>query len=271
MTILNLIRPVSLAALIGLVPIVGQTDSTFTQKSPHFGDRGWDVNLGIGIGVASDSIYKRNDDDREKGIYIPLTATWYGESFHFTADEREGLLLGYTIAKTANWAVDGLLSPRFFGPIDNELLDHLDDRNGDFHAGVRYTLYGDDNVIKLEVSKDISNTHDGFILSASYEQEWQVKNWIVRGSASAAFISEDMIDYYFNVSGDEATVAFPAYNGSASRLAYISASTEYPINENWIFKTQIAHIIPGDEIKDSPITSDKESWSAGTAGVTYKF
>ena len=259
------------AVLLATVSQFSVADATITHDNPHFGDKGWEVSVGIGVLSATDSIYQRDDDDYEKGIYIPLDLTWYGENFHFTADEKEGLLLGYTLARNNNWALDGILSPRGAGPFDNDLLEDLDDRDIDFHAGVRYTQYGEDNVIKLEASKDISNTHDGFILSASYEQEWQIKNWIVSGGVGIGYVSEDMIDYYFGVNNSEATADFPQYDADETTIASISARAEYPVNENWVFNTQLTHAFLGDEITDSSITTNDDGLTVFTTAMVYQF
>ena len=259
------------ATLLSTASQASMADSTITHDNPHFGDKGWEVSVGIGVLSATDTIYQRDDDDYEKGIHIPLNLTWYGERFHFTADEEEGLLLGYTLARNNNWAIDGILSPRGAGPFDNDLLEDLDDRDIDFHAGVRYTQYGDDNVIKLEASNDISNTHDGFILSASYEQEWQIKNWIITSAAGIGYVSEDMIDYYFGVDSSEATAEFSQYEAEETTITTLSVKAEYPVNENWVFNTQLTHALLGDEITDSSITTNDDSLSVFTTAMVYQF
>lgn len=254
----------------GAIHHSSQAESAIT-KNPHFGDKGWDISLGLGVFSASDSLYQRDDDDNQKGVFIPLELTFYGDNFHFTLDENEGLLLGYTVMKNEDWAIDAILSPRFVGPEDNDLLDHLDDRDPDLHAGLRYTFYHNKNRLQLEVSQDISDTHDGYILSASYEKEWQARNWLFTGGITAAYISEKMTDYYFNVSDAEATVQFPAYNADDTTLAVVEIRAEYPINEHWVFNTHLAVLKFGEEVLDSPISSDKSSLSVITTDISYHF
>jgi len=270
----------SLSILTSSVLILGASmsvvaDSRLIDNSPHFGEVGWEVSLGVGVFSATDNtnIYKRDDDEFENGIFIPLDASYIGERFYFKTDEFEGLLLGYTLTQDQNWAIDAVLSPRFIGPADNDLLEDadLDDRDPDLHAGLRYSLYFNDSLIRLDVSKDIANTHDGYILSASYDKEWQLRNWVVTGTAAVAYISEDMTDYYVGVDSDEATSKFPVYQAEGAVLTGLSLGAEYPINEDWTFNTLLSYLVLDDEIEDSPITNDDGEIAAISTSVRYHF
>ncbi len=254
------------------------TQSTFAQSklidnSPHFGEQGWEVSVGAGLISASDNIdiYKRDNDDYEEGFYVPLDASYIGESFYFKANELEGLILGYTLMQNQAWALDALLSPRFIGPIDNDLLDDLDERDPDLHAGVRYSLYFDDSLIRLDISKDIANTHDGHTVSASYVKEWQLKNWLVSGTASTAYVSEKVTNYYYGVNASEATSQFPVYNAEDTFITSLSINAEYPLDESWTFNANLLYVFLGDEIKDSPVTIDDNDLSAVSTSLRYHF
>ena len=255
--------------------ITAAADSQLIDNSPHFGETGWEVSLGAGIFSATDNInlYKRDDDDLENGFFVPLEATYIGERFYFKADEVQGLVLGYTLTQDQNWAIDAVLSPRFAGPIDNDLLEDadLDDRDPDLHAGIRYSMYFDDSLIRLDASRDISGTHDGYILSAAYDHEWQIRNWLVTGTASVDYISKDMTDYYVGVDRDEATGQFPVYQAEGAVITGIALDAEYPLNENWTFNTVLGYLILGDEIEDSPITNDDGKLAMISTSVRYHF
>lgn len=260
--------------LLGL-PIMhtALAQSQLIDSSPHFGEPGWEVSLGAGLFSASDNIniYKRDDDDYEEGFFVPVDASYIGESFYFKANELEGLLLGYTLLQNQNWALDALISPRFLGPIDNDLLDDLDDRDPDLHAGVRYSVYFDDSLIRLDISKDIANTHDGHAISASYDKEWQLKNWLITGTASAAYISEEVTDYYYGVDNGESTTQFPVYRAKGALITIFAIGAEYPINENWTFNANLLYTLLDDEIKDSPISIDDNELSEVSTSLRYHF
>jgi len=255
--------------------LTATADSQLVENSPHFGETGWEVSIGAGIFSASDNtnLYKRDDDDLENGFFIPLEASYIGERFYFKADEVEGLVLGYTLTQDQNWAIDAVLSPRFTGPIDNDLLEDadLDDRDPDLHAGLRYSRYFNHSLIRLDASRDISGRHDGYILSAAYDHEWQIRNWLVTGTASVAYISEDMTDYYAGVDRDEATSQFPVYQADSAFITGFALDAEYPLNEDWTFNTLLGYFILDDEIEDSPITNDVGELAMIFTSVRYHF
>ncbi len=147
----------------------------------------------------------------------------------------------------------------------------MNKRDIDLHAGIRYTQYLDDSLYKIEVSNDISGAHSGSIFSATYEKEWQQKNWIITGLVSAIYVSEKMADYYFGVSSSEATAEYPVHKVDANLLLGLGAKAEYPINENWVFKAAVSHLISDGEVSDSPITLDENNISTVSATMTYHF
>ncbi|MEM7563203.1 MAG: MipA/OmpV family protein, partial [Pseudomonadota bacterium] len=167
--------------------------SDINIDNPHFGERGWDVQLGIGVFSTNTAVFEYEEDDFEKGAYIPLEATWYGERFYFVTSQREGLLVGYNLTKNDVWALDAIAGPRSGGPDIDDLQDEfsgLEERDVDFHAGLRYSRYGENEVLRLEVTRDLSDTHDGYFAFGSYKREWQVKNWLVTGRVGVGYMPD---------------------------------------------------------------------------------
>ena len=266
--------------LIGTLLLLGcpvvQTafaQSQLIDSSPHFGEPGWEISVGAGLFSASDNfnIFKREDDDFRDGLFIAVEGSYIGESFYFKANELEGLILGYTLVQNQNWAIDALLSPRFIGPIDNDLLDSLDERDPDLHAGVRYSIYLDDSLIRLDLSRDIANTHNGHTISASYDKEWQVKNWLITGTVSAAYISKEVTDYYYGVDNAESTSQFPTYRANGALVSTLAVGAEYPLNENWTFNANLLYTSLDDEIRDSPVTINDNVISKVSSSLRYHF
>ena len=256
-----------------IAPSGAFAESNLIDNSPHFGETGWEVSLGVGLFSASDNltVYKRDDDDFKDGVFVPLNASYIGEHFYFTAEEREGLILGYTLIQNQNWAIDALLSPRFPGTIDNDLLEDLDDRDPDLHLGLRYSAYFDDSLIRFDVSRDVSGRDNGFTVGASYDREWQLKNWIVTGTAAMTYISEDVTDYYFGVDSNEASTKFPIYRADSTLISALALDAEYPLNEDWTFNANLALIILGSEIEESPISIDEKHISVASTSLRYHF
>ena len=250
-------------------------ESQLVENSPHFGETGWEVSVGVGLFSATDNtnLYKRDDDDFESGIFIPVEASYIGENFYFKAGEFDGLLLGYTLTQDQNWALDAVLSPRFVGPIDNDLLEDadLDERDPDLHAGLRYSLYFDRSLVRVDVSRDISGAHDGYIIGAAFDREWQLRNWMLTGTAAVAYVSEDMTDYYFGVDNDEATTRFPVYRAKGAVITALVLDAEYPLNEDWTFNTALAILAVDEELEESPISNDDGEIAMVSTSVRYHF
>jgi len=253
------------------LPLSLHADTKLNPANPHFGEKGWDVDFTVGASTFSDTLYK-TDEDINGHFYFGVNLSYYGEDFYFIADDEEGLLAAYSIAKQDDTVFDVVLAPRFGGFHENDLLTDLNERDVDLHLGLRYTQYFDDTILTVEASQDISGAHSGSILSTSFEKEWQIKNWIVTGIVSAAYLSEEMTDYYFGVSNSEAAnSSFLAHSVGASVFATAGVKAEYPINENWVFNAAISHTVSDGEISKSPITLDADQLTMGHIGVKYHF
>ena len=262
----------SMFAAILLLPTSLIAQSEIKTDSPHFGEKGWDFELGIGALTFSDSIYKDDDVDGNSGVLPLINISYFDDNFHFILDREDGLLLGYTVYRQKDWAADIILSPRFEGPEDdNDTLDFLDERDPDLHAGLRWSFYGTDSRLKLEASKDISGAHNGYIVSTEYQQEWQVRNWLLTGRAGISYLSAKGVDYYLGVNSSEATVEFPSYEADAEFIYGVGIKAEYPINENWVFEATAGTGYLGSEITNSPISSGENQITGATIGAIYHF
>ncbi len=268
---LTQISPISTFVLLALSTATF-ADSQLATDNPHYGEKGWDVEVSAGVGTVSDKIYISEDPEKKGFFNVGVNASYYGDSFYFIAGDEEGLLLGYSVLKQKDSAVDVILAPRFggFDTSDNELKS-LDERDVDLHAGLRYTKYLGDSLYKIEFSKDVSGAHGGSILSASYEKEWQQKNWIITGGVTASYISEKMMDYYFGVSDKEASAKFAAFNVDASSLLEAGIKAEYPISEHWVATAAVHHFIADGNVSSSPITVDNDQLTTFVTTIKYHF
>lgn len=240
--------------------------------SPHYGEDGWDITIGAGVGLIDGAIYQGEDD--HTGTIVPLVdVTYQRDRFYFTAGNEQGLVVGYSVLRGESWALDGVLSPKmaaYFEDSDNDELEHLDDREFDLHAGLRATKYYGNGRLGMELSNDVSGTHEGYIASVDYLHEWQLRNWVIGGKVGAAYLSDKTSDYYFGVSQKEATAKYPAHTVDGGTILSASLRAEYPVDEHWIFHTDAGVVKLSDEINDSPITQDDQI-SLLTVGMKYKF
>ena len=247
-------------------------DSDLRRTGVHYGEDGWDVGLGLGVGSGSEGgIYI--DDDPDASVVILGGITYRKGRFFLAAEEDNGFEIGYSLIQKQDWVVDAVFGPAFGAYFEgNSKLEHLDDRDIDGQLGLRYSLYGDHNRISLGLSQDVIDAHDGWVASAEYLHEWQFKNWLVTGSAGLAHISDKMANHMVGVSANEATAAIPAYTPDAGNIAWFGVKTEYPVTEKWVFQARADTRVLDDEFEDSPITeNDTNAVSSLVVGMKYQF
>ena len=240
------------------------------DSSPHFGEEGWDLSLGLG--VTTHGAFYLGEESSEQDIALLGGATFIRGRFYFTAGEGEGLLLGYTLVRENDSAIDIVTGPKFAATFDDntQLRGQIEDRNLDWHAGTRYTWYGDYNQASFSVTKDISGAHHGFTANADYQHEWQLKNWLLTGRSSLSYVSDKMANHIAGVSSNESNANIPAYRSGSSNIVMLELKLEYPITEHWIFESNVSVTKFDGGIKQSPIIKNG-SRSDATVGVRYQF
>lgn len=245
-------------------------DSNLRSDSIHYGDDGWDISLGLGVGVGKGDLYV-GEDDSDVQAAILGGITYRKDRFFFAADDDKGIQIGYSLIQKEDWVIDAVFGPVFGTNFDdNDELKHLDDRDIDGHLGARYSWYGENNRISFGIGQDVLNAHDGWLATAQYSHEWQIKNWLVTGSAGAAHISEKMANHIVGVSAAEATSSIPAFSADAGNVGWIDLKAEYPVTENWVLQTSLNMLAVSDEFNDSPITDDDTTASL-IVGMKYQF
>jgi len=271
----------ALATVLALaIPFTLMLDASATEptslkgKSPHFGEDGWDVSLGAGA-VTWDAPFYIGDEDNDGSAIIPiLDATYQKGRFYFAANDIDGLIFAYTIARDQDWVLDAGFAPGITGVdfSDIEELKHLQDRDIDGLLGLRVSHYGDHSRLSLSAGVDVLGAHDGAAASAEYFYEWQLKNWLFTGSAEVAYLSDKAVNHMVGVSTKEATASLPAYQADAGYSAALGLKAEYPVTEDWIFTSSTGIETISDAFKDSPITeSDIGTGKYLMVGMKYQF
>lgn len=243
--------------------------SHILMDSPHHGESGWDISLGPAFYVVGNEFVVGMEDADAIGPALLSDISYQNNNFYFFFNSTGGIAAGYSLYKNKDWIIDVVAGPKFGLP-ENDKLKTIEERQFDFHGGIKLYHYGENNLFAVEVSQDISGAHDGALLSAEYLHEFQIKNWVLTLGAAIAFISEDMIDYYFGIDADEANSNFPVYQAGSSKALFGHLKLEYPINEKWIFASYLLTVKGDSTIKNSPITSSDFS-SVLLTGVRYRF
>ena len=256
-----------------LSPIWADEFKGARDYNPHFGDNGWDGNIGLGAFYQHGNFYLGSEKDHNE-LTILSEASYVNDNFFFSAGEDE-FIFGYTLARDENWVIDAVLGPKFAIDFDDEIYDqkirHLEERDLDAQLGPRFTWYGDNNRVSFSITQDISDRHDGYSASATYLHEWQLQNWLLTGRAGVIFISDKMANHIVGVSAAEATASIAQYKADSSgHLLGLALKAEYPVSEHWIFETSATISEFSKEFDASPITSN-DSVTTLVTGLKYQF
>lgn len=260
-------------ALSALSGVSRAQNSVLRSASPHFIEDGWELSAGVGIRGTSGEFYRGSKD--EDGLSVKLEASYTNGNFYAIANEDDGLLLGYSLLRDENWVADVVFGPKFGvhfddrDEFDNQLRG-LDNRNEDGHLGGRFTWYGESNRVSMSLTRDIVGVHDGYLASIDYQQEWQLRNWLLTGRAGFSACTDKMTNQIAGVSISEATAEIPQYSAGDGQAVLLELTAEYPVNENWVFETKATITQFSKEFEDSPIITDS-TLSVITTGFKYQF
>ena len=241
----------------------------------------WDWTFGASSYI--ETPYLIGMPERHTGIELDLTLSISYNNFYFDLDKSQlsgGIILGYTLSEVDNWQFDiiGTQVQKGFDQTGLELYEStilpelvgIKTREYDFNVGLRLSKRFTDSQFSIELLNDISDAHDGWVLSSFFSHIIPWRNWEFRSAVGLNAYSPEFTDYDFGVSKDEATSVRPHYNANTSLSLVMELHAEYPLNENWIFLAGWMSTLYSDDIKDSPLIRQGYHHKA-KVGVRYVF
>lgn len=136
------------------------------------------------------------------------------------------------------WSVDVLGVNSEHG-VDSELnreLRAFTTRDEASYLGLRATGYTRWYIFQFEALKEVSNLHNGALLTASVARQWLYRNWNFHALLGARFESAKALDYQFGIDPGEATSVYPVYDAGSGTTFVTELGITYPLNEHFIFK-----------------------------------
>jgi len=277
-----------LLALFSQITVADEFISAFAEgKSAPVFENGGFFEIGLAIGHNEDAWIDNADgtqDDSGPALNIGFDlhgAYRYKRAFvEATRGGFDGLNLGATLWKNQKWTVDFLavnLSGRLTGGpravpavTEEEKNSELVDRDKFFlGAGARFTRYFENNrIAQFRILSDYSN--NGSLLSARFGQQLQYGNWTFKGFLGARYNTDRQNDYLYSVSATQATELFPEYEAEGSTNLEAEIVVSYPINQKWVFTSDMQYTAYPSEISNSPLVSDDHDL-AFAAGIYRVF
>lgn len=209
-----------------------------------------------------------NDQDLEEsgdsinGLEIGLEGQFgYKNIFvEFFSDSFNDVTFGYTAVSNERYNLD-LIANNLFGSVerdDRAGFESVEERDGDVNLGVRGNWYSGDNLLQVEVLRDVSGAHDGVNGSVQVGRQFQIRNWSLHALAGVRYFSRKVVDHYFGVSQQEATPSIQAYSADHGFLRSALLGATLPLNEKWLFRASADYSYLPESVQDSPLAQGNE-------------
>jgi outer membrane protein len=230
------------------------------------GDKGArPITVGAGI-LYRDKVY-RDYDDGEKAQPFPLIL-YEGDRFF-----ARGSNVGWKFIRGGEWELSALIEFQGDGyeSSDSDFLNGMDDRDPYVGAGGQVTWQPSKWGFTLKGTTDITSESDGSQVTGKVH--WTNKNgpFVLKLAGGAAWQSEDYVDYYFGVKSSEAIPGRPRYSPSDEINYNLAGLVFYQQPESpWLIASGLKYTFYGDDVDDSPITSDDQELAV-FFGVGYTF
>ncbi len=234
--------------------------------------------LELGVGLDYNILARQhadNTDYEHLSGTLAISGEYYRNGFFIEASEgtSDGLNVGYNFWNNETWSIDFLASS-FRGSLretddeqdasltNNETLrnQRILDRDTFYNGtGIRITGYLQDYVLQYRL---VTDTHggNGVVSTLRLGKNWQLRNWNFHSIISAEYNSATTNNYIYGIKANEQTARFPAFKTDASVNLSFETGVNYPVRENWVFRS-FFRISPLDkDLQNSPLSQNNYSF-----------
>ena len=247
---------------------MGLLAATTTMAQEGYND--YSLSAGLGV-VTTRSVYKTKD----KHEVLPLVPVNFRyNDFYINGADTE---LGYQL-----FSEDGMtlsLIGKFHLGYDSDDLEReyraMDDRDYDFHIGLRSSYTYDNLEFTSFITQDISGESDGKTLGLEGKAHFHLipEKVIFTPAVGMTYMDSSFVDYFYGIKGSEADKIDSVkgeYRGAGSMVYHLKGNLSYIYDENLTFTWINGMNFYDSKIERSPIV-DKD-WGYYTGGTfTYKF
>ncbi len=224
---------------------------------------GVEISIGL-MGGQMQSPYLGGED---QSFVFPMLDISWGPLFF------RGGTLGTFIYGDENFAIAAGISPDFIADKDrgdSKLLSDMTELDTVINGTLLMIYQSDFGEFELKYDADISDKHDGNVVSLSYSYPMQFNRFEFRPYFGVQKVSEEVNQYYYGVSQADVINTREFYMPEAGVNYNAGLSTIYSINAHHNIMFDVAGTFYSDEIKDSPIVDDSSSLSV-SLGYFYRF
>lgn len=261
------IKPISVGMLLLLASSGVQSADIAREVSESGSSTDNFLEVGLSIGTFTLPLLGLNDqnpmDSGESinGFDLAVEGQFeYKNIFlEFFTDSFNDVTLGYSAFSTERYSVDLILND-LFGSVERNGIgfESIEERDADLNFGVRGGWYSGDNLLQLELLRDVSGAHHGINGSAQLGRQFQIRNWSLHALAGLRFFSGNVLDHYFGISEQEATTNLPAYRADDGFMPSLLLGATLPLNEKWLFRASAGYSRLPESVQDSPLAQGDE-------------
>ncbi|MDU0353890.1 MipA/OmpV family protein [Paraglaciecola aquimarina] len=271
-------------------------------------ENSWQLGVAIGIGIRSNPLvdgdniplvilpdiawYAKNSyfDNGELGYQWQVNNHYSFETF-IRLDQQRALFSFYHPANILNPSQDvSSLQPLL--PETPDESDEEFDRSGEeklkypssqkisinniakrkwaINGGIRGHYYSESSEWQASIENDISNVHQGYVISLSYSHKWLLNKTQLKLQLGTDWKSEKLIDYYYGISDRDNSDDTTHYQGTASLEPYLSLHLLKPITQDWSLLANMSYKKLPSAMTSSPIV-EESSIQRVFIGAAYRF
>ncbi|HET6565960.1 MAG TPA: MipA/OmpV family protein [Xanthomonadales bacterium] len=238
----------------------------------------WRLGVALGYGQRTNPL-KYSDNIT---VIVDLDIAWFGEHWFFDNGD-----VGYTLTENDLFTVNlvgRINSDRvFFAKTNTQFISiennvgqieqveaEIPDRDYAIEAGVELLADGEWGYLQAGAFQDVSRKHKGSEIYAEYSYLFRHQRWFFEPSAGFSWKSQKLNDYYWGVTEDEASLAFPAYDAGAGVNVFARLKVSYQLTRKWstLFVAEYERL--NHDAANSPLVDDKSAYGA-FAGFKYNY
>ena len=258
--------------------------ATVPSTRPVPVERNWRFGVGLGYGMRTNPLILSDDIP----VVIDLDIAWFGKRFFFDnfdlgfslADNKwftanvvarvnsDRVFFGKTNTKYVNFQVTAGGKPPPPGFTEPQILE-VPNRDFAIEMGLEMLLDGEWGQATLRGFHDVSNTHDGFELSADYGYRWTHGRLSVSPTVGVAYKSDELSNYYWGVSAKESGSLMP-YEPEGGFDWHAGLRTAYYLTKTVRLAISADYERMHDSVGESPIVAE-DHVIGYFAGVAWQF
>lgn len=183
-----------------------------------------------------------------------------GPQFHYEFADLEGFEFSFV----------GRLNFGGYEEDDGDIFIGMEERSGSIDLGVEVEYESDYGDFSFSYLTDATSEHEGSELSVKYSLPFIFESSMVTPYIGYVRQSEEMVDYYYGVRANEATLARPFYQGEAASSIEIGVQSLWRFGKHHNVVGNLSFATLADEIKDSPLVDASNNVSL-ILGYLYVF